>query len=504
MNSLDTIHSAEQILRFIKTKKDGFWSRERERRPLRLFHAAARRVPAYKDFLRKHKINPSKIKTFKDFQFVPPVSKKNYLRKYPLEKLCWDGTLKKPLVWTSTSGSTGDPFYFPRGEQLDWEYSVMAEMFLRNSSYESGGPVLIMICFGMGIWIGGLITYQAFEMATRRANYRASIVTPGINKPEIMNVLTRLAPQYKETIIVAYPPFLKDILDEATAKGINFRKLNVRLFSAAEAYTEKFREHITKKAGVKNLYLDTLNIYGTADIGAMAWETPISILIRRLAMRNVKFFNDVFGRIDKTPTLAQYNPLFISFEAVEGEIILTGNNALPLVRYSIGDHGGAFNFADVKEMLERHGVKLEKEGEKVGVARVIYKLPFVYVYERSDFSVVLSGANIYPEEIREALQHDSLEKFVTTKFTLRIKSDRSYTEYLEINIELKPKVKTRDLKKLEQNARDLVVATLLRRNSEYHAIHSGKIKGVVPKIVFWPYEHPLHFSRGIKQKWVKK
>ena len=85
-------YSAEQILNFIRTKKDAFWSREREARPLKLFHEAARRVPAYKDFLKKNKVNPAKIKTFKDFQFVPPISKKNYLRQYPLEKLVWDAT----------------------------------------------------------------------------------------------------------------------------------------------------------------------------------------------------------------------------------------------------------------------------------------------------------------------------------------------------------------------------------------------------------------------------
>jgi len=36
------------------------------------------------------------------------MTKKDYLRQYPLEKLCWDGSLKKSLVFTATSGSTGE------------------------------------------------------------------------------------------------------------------------------------------------------------------------------------------------------------------------------------------------------------------------------------------------------------------------------------------------------------------------------------------------------------
>ena len=106
-----------------------YWNRERERKALRLFHAVAYRVPAYRDFLKKNKVVPERIRTFKDFELVPPISKKTYLREYPLEKLCWDGSLKKPLVFTATSGSTGEPFYFPRNEKLDWEYSILVELF---------------------------------------------------------------------------------------------------------------------------------------------------------------------------------------------------------------------------------------------------------------------------------------------------------------------------------------------------------------------------------------
>ena len=70
-------HSASKIINLIETKKENFWSREREKRPVLIFHEAAKRVPAYKDFLKKHKVNPSKIKTLHDFKQVPIIDKKN-------------------------------------------------------------------------------------------------------------------------------------------------------------------------------------------------------------------------------------------------------------------------------------------------------------------------------------------------------------------------------------------------------------------------------------------
>lgn len=485
--------------KLFKQQREVFWRKEREKRSLMLFHNAAEGVPAYKDFLKKHKINPIKIKTWADFQEVPLMNKKDYLREYPLEKICWNGTLKKPLVFTATSGSTGKPFYFARSQELDQQYSVIIESFLRNSSTEEN-PTLVIVGFGMGIWIGGIITYRAYEIAAQNLNYPISILTPGINKPEIFHALKELAPHFKQTILVGYPPFIKDIIDECEIEGINLKKLNIRLHFAAESFSEKFRDYVAKKAGIKNVYRDILNIYGSADIGAMAHETGVSILIKRLALQDKKLFGDIFSQITKTPTLAQFNPLFINFEAPKGEIALTGNSAIPLIRYTIGDHGGVVEYSDVRNKLKNHGISIEKEKEKNSVGEN-YEFPFVYVYERVDLSTKLYGAIIYPEHIRNALHDKSLMKDITGKFTILTQHDQKQSQYLEVHIETKREGKIS--KKLKEKIGAFILRNLLEKNTEYRNNHSSMPSKVTPRIVFWPYEHPLHFKPGIKQKWVK-
>lgn len=493
--------NARKILSLIRTKKDSFWSREREQRPLRLFHEAARRVPAYKDFLKKNHVNPEKIKTFKDFELLPSVDKNNYLRKYPLEKVCWDGNLDKSLVFTSTSGSTGDPFFFPRGHKLDWQYSILIEQYLKQSSFDTAGPTLVIIGFGMGVWIGGLITYKAFEISSHRG-HPVSIITPGINKPEIFHILRNLAPNYKQVILVGYPPFIKDVIDESVGQGVKLNKINLRLLFAAESFNEKFRDYLIKKTGIRNLYLDTLNVYGTADIGAMAYETPAAILARRLILNKKETFKNVFSDISKTPTLAQYNPFFMTFEAKGGEILLTGDNTIPLIRYAIGDHGGVINFTEITKKLRDNGMDFWKEAKKVGIEKTISEQPFVYVFERSDFSTKLYGAIIYPEPIREALLHEDLENLVTGKFTMTTKYDRHQNQIFEVHVELKSN--TRPSEHLKKICEDIILKHLLEKNAEYRNNYSSIPHRVRPKIFLWQYEHPLHFKPGIKQKWVKK
>jgi phenylacetate-CoA ligase len=477
-----------------------FWENFGKKRALGLFKMAAARIPAYRYFLKQNRINPQKIKSWNDFQQVPPVSKKNYLRQHPLRDLCWDGTLARPLTFTATSGSTGLPFYFPRQLQLDEQYSTIIETYLASNQAKNKNT-LVIVCFGMGVWIGGLITYKAFEIAANRLNAHVSIITPGINKAEIFNALKILAPQYDEVIIIGYPPFIKDIIDESPAQGIDLRQMRIRFLFAAEGFTETFRDYLAKCAGVKNLYRDMLNIYGSADIGAMAYETGISILIKRLAIAHQSLFSKLFNNTFKNPTLAQFNPAHIYFEAVNGEILLTGDNAVPLIRYAIGDNGGVWEFDKLQgEMANDYQIDILNEAKKRGILSV-QKFPFVYIYERKDFSTKLYGAIIYPEHIREVLQYKRYERKLTGKFVMSTLFDKSHDSYLEINIELKNGVSTTPV--FQDALSKDIVNNLIEKNAEFHNNYKVIPKKVTPKLVFNTYNDQEFFKPGIKQRWVK-
>ncbi len=497
---IETKSQTRKAISEIKTKKNSYWMKERERVSLDLFHRAANNIYAYKDFLKKNNIKPNSIQTWKDFQTVPVISKKNYLNYYPLDRLCWDNTLHKPLVYTSTSGSTGTPFYFVRDKILDWRCSVFMNLFLENS-LEKNKSTLVIVCFGMGIWIGGLITYKAFEIIAQENGYPISIITPGISKREIYSALKNLAPLYDQVVLAGYPPFIKDIVDEAPQQNLDLKKLNLKIKFAAESIPERVREYIAKKAGMENFYLDTMSIYGSADMGAMAMEGPLSILIKRLSMKKKKIFNDIFSGIDKTPTLAQFDPHFVNFESINGELLITSDNVLPLIRYSIGDNGGVLSFDEITHKLTNHGVDLIKEAGIRGVDKHMYELPFVYIYERMDLSASFYGLWIYPEWFRGALVTPRLSKYLTGKFTLITKFDEHQNQYLEINLEKK---KDQEITpEIESSILRHIMKSLRYHSSEFREIHNSLKDQALPKLQFWNAEDPLHFQPGIKQKWVK-
>src|SRR5262249_14457176 len=85
-----------------------------EAQTIALFHSVARDVPAYRDFLRAHSIHPETVRTFADFQQLPLITKTNYHSQYPLEDLCRGGRLEANDFVAVSSGSTGQPTFWPR------------------------------------------------------------------------------------------------------------------------------------------------------------------------------------------------------------------------------------------------------------------------------------------------------------------------------------------------------------------------------------------------------
>jgi phenylacetate-CoA ligase len=194
---------------------------------LRLFHDMAKRVPAYRDFLSKNNIDPATIQTIKDFQTIPLIDKKNYLTQYPLADLCWDGTLADSRIISVSSGSTGIPFFWPRGKAQDVEGGWMHEQLYRKAFEVDKYSTLVVVCFSMGTWIAGSFTTSStLEVAGNGLNL--NIITPGIERDEAVKVIKALAPNYEQVIICGYPPFLKDVIDHGRIAGIDWGNQRTR------------------------------------------------------------------------------------------------------------------------------------------------------------------------------------------------------------------------------------------------------------------------------------
>lgn len=491
----------------LRVQPEGFWVKRGEKMTLKLFNEMSRRVPAYRDFLKKNSIDAGKIKTIADFKQVPAISKDSYLKKNDLQNLCWDGVFSD-CQWdiSSTSGSTGVPYYFPRQDDQNAQYALLAELYLLNNFSIDRRTTLYVNCFALGVWIGGLFTYEALKMVSRRGGYSLSIINPGLNKSEILKAIKQIGGNFDQVIIGGYPPFVKDVIDEGRVQGLNWSDFNIKFVFSAEGFSEDFRDYVSQIVGSKNIYLDSLNHYGTVDQGTLAHETPLTTMIRRLAIKDERLYRAIFKeRVFHLPTLAQYLPEMFFFEEDDGGVICSSQSGLPLARYDLKDSGGVIGFHQMAEIFASCGYDFMGEINKAGIRTTLWSLPFVYVYERQDLSVSFSGANVYPETIKKVLIESRFSDFLTGKFTMVIDHDNQQNPSLVLNIEKKNGVTDLSSAVIDM-LKQGVVDRLLMENSEYKIIYQTHRQpgGAAPVIKLWEYDSAPYFSGGGKQKWVLK
>lgn len=493
-------------LLFLKKKslqdKPVDWQAEGEKRAIALFHEMSSRVPAYKKFLAERNFLPSSVKNMKDFKTIPVIDKDNYLRKYSREELSWDGAFPAG-GWSisTTSGSTGVPYYFPRQNSQDQAYADMAEKYLRRNFKIQERKTLYIVAFPMGAWIGGVFTYEALSRIAQKGSYDLSIITPGINTQEIINCIKELSNDYEQIIIGAYAPFLKDILDTGARQGIRWRKIKLGFVFSAEAFSETFRDYILQTVGAKNKYTATLNHYGTVDMGTMAHETPLSILVRR-KMYEKDFQYDVLPKDNRQPTLCQYDPREYFFEQEDGYNLYCSSNAgFPLVRYDLKDFGGIVSYESISDIFDAKKHSLTQLCER---SSIDYETqPFVYVYERNDMSVGYYAFRVYPDAIRRAIFAANLH---ATALTGKFSVESSYTEKgnqkLTVHVEMQEGVKRDQFTK--RYLAKLFHEALLSDSSEYSETFKMLGSIVKPHVAMHEYGTERYFKVGTKQKWTVK
>jgi hypothetical protein len=114
--------------------------------------------------------------------------------------------------------------------------------------------------------------------------------------------------------------------------------------------------------------------------------------------------------------------------------------------------------------------------------------------------MIFYAANIYIENINQALDHKPFLSKITGKFVMEKKYLKNMDQYLNIYIELEESAE-KD-KKLAKDIQIKIVDTLKKVNLEYADASEKLNKNLVPRIVLKPYQDRTYFKLGLKPKYI--
>jgi phenylacetate-CoA ligase len=203
----------------------------------------------------------------------------------------------------------------------------------------------------------------------------------------------------------------------------------------------------------------------------------------------------MFGQT-RLPTLVQYDPGSRFFEELDGTLLFTADNGVPLIRYHIADEGGILGYEQALELCGRHGFD---PFSALGGGRGADPLPFAYIFGRSHLAVSFFGANVYPENIAAGLEQPQVNSWVTGKFVLEVTEGADRDPSLSVAVELAPDEHADPHRR--HLAAESIRTQLCRLNSEF--AHYVPAERQLPDIVLRPTGDPEYFPVGVKHRYTR-
>ena len=481
--------SEKNTKKIITAGMTDFLVKRGEKRALYILKETAKKVPAYQNFLNEKGFTISDIRNAKSIKDAPISDKASYIR--PNEEnpaaLCLDGDMSPAKMIETSSGYSGKHTYWLRDlkEVLreERQIPVLLSIFYDVSEDEA----FAINGFALSSWVTGI---QAGNAARRKT----ATINIGLNPPEIAQTIADFYKRYsikatpggfKKALIMSYPPTIKtvlDILDEMNFDA--WDNLETIFVSGGDGFPESYREYVKKKTAGGTLF----SAYGSADTGIQVGiESPDLINLRGYLDKNPDLCRQIFNK-DHPPMLFYYDPTHVYIEAVKSEtdideLILTPlyKRRMPLVRYNLHDEGGVFYNPqeELIEIIDNPEITLK------------YSLPIIYVYGRSDGSIAVFSAYIYPQQIQAAIIRNIGDEFCQ-HFHISSEYSENQKPQLVVDICVSVKPSSEQIENLRSD--------ILNSNQDLNVILSEGLADP-PKITFYAKEDwPWETARGPGQK----
>ena len=270
----------------------------------KLIRHAYEKIPMYREFYDSHGFTPSQVRYFEDIEEVPVITK-DIIRSFPIKKRVDPNISEKLVHKVTTSGSTGEPLEIWNNRTESLIQTLKGIRFLREWGYSPLDNTI-------RLW------------GEDGSETKKSVVQKyGLFKRKDLEILDQPDMAINE-ILKSGCDVLIGVRSSLEALADALEKSNAEVkpricVSMGEMTMEEHRKRFKKQFGCK-----TLSIYGSEEIGNIAWECP-------MFERNL--------HVEMETVILNLQEIKLSNGEQFGSVIATNieNYTMPFIRYKLGD-----------------------------------------------------------------------------------------------------------------------------------------------------------------------
>lgn len=340
-----------------------------------LFDDVRANVPAYKKMMEGNSEPPILTKT-------------NYLMAFKPEELCRPSDMDNiHLIGASSGFSKSGSVYWPKRPQDEAGYMDSIETMLRQYYNLDGNRTLVVECLALGMWIGGVQIASALRYIALSGRYRLAVATPGLDLKAAVDVINLYGKRFSQILVITNPSNISLLAALLEKAGVDIRSGNMRFPVVGEYFSEAFRTRTALRFGhSEDDPFVVWTGYGSADTGDIGAETEATIRLRKLFDKDKALARKIFLTDDAPMILALSPKVYV--EIIDGEIVVTKDQFIPLIRYNTKDSGGLLRRNELKGIVPDELYETLPE-------------EMIYVYGRVGNAVIFYGTNLTVNSINE-------------------------------------------------------------------------------------------------------
>lgn len=388
-----------------------------------LLQAVYARVPAYRAFLDARGGYPGGAGsglTEAAWVALPLTNKADYLLRYPTDQLCWDGTLDGAFLIGASSGfSRTGSIFWPKSWHGEEGYPAWLEAKLIELYAIDRRRTLAFVCLALGTWFGGMQLAATLRQLAATGRHPLTVATPGLHLAEAVDIYAQFGHQVEQVLWFTNPSnvnLIAALLERRAASRVSqpeqqrveqtgwagdagadrpplppYDQGTMSFAVVGEYFGEGFRERVARQFGhPADAPFAVWTGYGSADAGGIGVETEPTIRLRKHLFHRPELSRRLFGTEDTPMLLEQAGDCLL--EVVNGNLVVTKDQLVPLVRYDTGDAGGVLTRDQLDAIPD-----LPPELRAALPERVLY------VFGRAGDAVIFYGTNLTVSEMNNHL-----------------------------------------------------------------------------------------------------
>ncbi len=349
------------------------------------YKQVSERVPGYRSFLAAQGVTADL-----PFEHLPLTTKQNYLLEYPIEELCWDNSLQEcHLIGSSSGFSKSGSVFWPKRPHDEAKYLEGLEQMLALNYGINRKRTLILCCMALGTWFAGVTITSALRVIAASGRLPITVCTPGLNLAEAVEIYSRFHKNFEQSLWITNPSNIGLISALLNKKGVDVPPGSCFFPVVGEYFSESFREAQTiRYRHAPDTPFVIWTGYGSADTGDIGVETAATIRLRKFIHADHGLRQQLFSS-DDTPMLLEMNPNCL-VEILDGQIVVSKDQLVPLLRYNTGDEGGLLHKSELAQNRSLTSELLDVLPETV-----------LFVRGRASNAIIFYGTNLNIQDINQ-------------------------------------------------------------------------------------------------------